>query len=91
MRLFIAIEIPKNLKEYISKIQEEIEINSNKIRFIKKEQIHLTLKFLGEVQPNEVIQIKNILKNFNFSLKQLGFLKYLSLLVQIHYNTSMLE
>jgi len=66
MRLFIAIEIPEDIKEYFSKIQGEININSNKIRFIKKEQIHLTLKFLGEVQPEIIEEIKNNLKKIVF-------------------------
>ena len=67
MRLFIAIKIPEDIKEYLAKIQENIEINSNKIRFVKKEQIHLTLKFLGEVQPNIAEEIKNNLKKITFS------------------------
>jgi len=62
MRLFIAIEIPKNIKEHLAEIQEKIKDNENKIKFVKKEQIHFTLKFLGEVQPNIAEQIKNNLK-----------------------------
>ena len=67
MRLFIAIEIPEDIKEYLTKIQEEIDINSNKIGFVKKEQIHLTLKFLGEVQPNDIELIKENLKKITFN------------------------
>jgi 2'-5' RNA ligase len=67
MRLFVAIEIPDNIKEYLSKIQEKICINSDKIRFVNKAQIHLTLKFLGEVQPNIAEEVKNSLKKITFS------------------------
>ncbi len=31
MRLFIAIEIPEEIKEYIAKIQKKINNNENKI------------------------------------------------------------
>jgi 2'-5' RNA ligase len=67
MRLFIAIEIPEDIKEYLTSIQEKIYMNSNKIRFVKKEQIHLTLKFLGEVQPNIAEEIKGSLKKITFN------------------------
>jgi len=66
MRLFIAIKIPENIKDYIVKIQENIDNPINKIRFVKKEQIHLTLKFLGEVQPNNLEIIKENLKKITF-------------------------
>lgn len=67
MRLFIAIEIPENIKEYISKIQGKIDNETNKIRFVNKNHIHLTLKFLGEVQPNKVETIRNNLKKIVFN------------------------
>ena len=66
MRLFIAIEIPKDIKEYISKIQEKIDTTKNKIRFINKAQTHLTLKFLGEVQPDKVEHITENLRKIAF-------------------------
>lgn len=66
MRLFIAVGIPEDVKEYISELQGEIDINSNKIRFVKKEQMHLTLKFLGEVQPNIAEEVKDNLKKIVF-------------------------
>jgi 2'-5' RNA ligase len=62
MRLFIAIEIPEEIKEYIVKIQKNIDATTNKIRFVAPNQIHLTLKFLGEIQPNNLEEIKNNLK-----------------------------
>ena len=62
MRLFIAIEISEEMKEYIVKIQKNIDATINKIKFVNPNQIHLTLKFLGEVQPNNLEEIKNNLK-----------------------------
>jgi 2'-5' RNA ligase len=66
MRLFIAIEIPEDVKDYLARIQEKICNDTNKIGYVNKNQIHLTLKFLGEVQPDKAEKIKNILKKIKF-------------------------
>lgn len=66
MRLFIAIEIPEDIKECIDEMQKRIDDKNNKIRFVNKNNVHLTLKFLGEVQPNNLEEIKNNLKKIIF-------------------------
>ena len=65
MRLFIAIEIPEEVKEHIGRIQEKIE-SKGKIRLVNKGQIHLTLKFLGEVQPDKAEKAKEELEKIKF-------------------------
>jgi|TARA_B100001964_G_scaffold245071_1_gene329674 2'-5' RNA ligase len=66
MRLFIAIKIPEDIKEYISELQKQIDTANNKISLVNKDNIHLTLKFLGEVQPNDIETIKESLNNVKF-------------------------
>ncbi|MEK6868809.1 MAG: RNA 2',3'-cyclic phosphodiesterase, partial [Nanoarchaeota archaeon] len=66
MRLFIAIEIPEEIKSYLAEIQQEIADSKNKIRLVNKDNMHLTLKFLGEVQPDNLEDIKNNLKKITF-------------------------
>ena len=39
---------------------------SSKIRLVNKGQIHLTLKFLGEVQPDKAEKVKEELKKIKF-------------------------
>ncbi|MBI2651182.1 RNA 2',3'-cyclic phosphodiesterase [Candidatus Woesearchaeota archaeon] len=78
MRLFIALEIPGNIKEYLMHILKIIDSPSLKAKFLDKNQMHLTLKFLGKVQANKLDEIKKILKNVNFtafstSLGRIGF------------------
>lgn len=77
MRLFIAIEIPEEIKEYISIIQKQINDNSLEMRLATRQQMHLTLKFLGEVQPNKaketIESLKQIkFKKFDFKLDSVG-------------------
>ncbi len=62
MRLFIAIDF-NELKDYFAKLQDLLPKNAT-LSFTKT--FHLTLKFLGEVQPDKVETIINDLKNIKF-------------------------
>ena len=66
MRLFIAIEIPEEIKDYLCGIQQEIVDSKNKIRLVNKGNMHLTLKFLGEVQTDKVEVLNKNLKEIPF-------------------------
>jgi len=65
MRLFIAIDTPEDVKEYLVIVQKQIEDKNNKIKFVNS--FHLTLKFLGDVQSNNLEEIKNNLKKITFN------------------------
>ena len=67
MRLFIAFDVPDEVKEYMAKVQNIIGNNLAEVRWVKKEQMHLTLKFLGEVQPNRTEKIKDELRKIKFN------------------------
>ena len=67
MRLFIAFDVPHGIKEYLAHMQGIIGSNLAEIRWAKKEQMHLTLKFLGEVQPNAADKIKDELRKIRFN------------------------
>ena len=58
MRLFIAIDFNK-LKDYFVELQKHLPKNA-KLSLTKS--FHITLKFLGEVQPDKVEEIINKLK-----------------------------
>lgn len=76
-RLFWGIEIPDKLKELIFK--RELE-KINNIKFVSKENIHLTILFLGEISENifqnytiNLCLLDNIINNpFTISLKSFG-------------------
>lgn len=60
MRLFIALELPEEVKEELLKVQKLLP--EAKMRPVGKEQMHLTLKFLGEVTPEKAERVKECLK-----------------------------
>src|SRR3989344_8261557 len=62
MRLFIAINF-NELKDYFIELQKLLPSNA-RLSFTK--DFHLTLKFLGEIQPNNAEKIISALKNVKF-------------------------
>lgn len=56
LRLFIAIEVPLNLLERLDRAVEPLRrsLPSDLIRWVPYQNIHLTLKFLGDVSPANV-------------------------------------
>lgn len=61
MRLFIAIELPDDLKAEIAKVQEQLRKAGADASWTRPEGIHLTLKFLGEVEDSRVPAIQDAL------------------------------
>lgn len=62
MRTFIAVELDKEIKKVLSKIQDELKTTQADVKWVEPENIHLTLKFLGEVEENKIPKISQILK-----------------------------
>ncbi|MDH3356068.1 MAG: hypothetical protein OEM06_01260, partial [Desulfobacteraceae bacterium] len=57
IRTFIAIEIPGNVISKIHELQEGIKVYGLKIKWVRSENIHLTLKFLGDVEAVKIGEI----------------------------------
>ncbi|MFN2340239.1 MAG: RNA 2',3'-cyclic phosphodiesterase [Halanaerobium sp.] len=70
MRLFIGVNINSRSKNLIEKKVELLKSEyNNQFKWIKKDNWHLTLKFIGEVSDTEKEKLINALKNVNFSEK----------------------
>jgi len=75
MRLFIAIELPDEIKDFLSQINSSLK-NINGLRTVNKESMHLTLLFLGDIKnQKEVIETLNLIefKEFKITISNLGF------------------
>lgn len=66
MRCFIAIDLPEEARKELEKIQEQLKSPDTKAKWVKPEQIHLTLKFLGELTDSQVNKVKDLLKGITF-------------------------
>jgi 2'-5' RNA ligase len=65
MRTFISIEIPNNVKKEIVKIQNKLpEFYGKKT---ETEDLHLTLKFLGELPKEKINEIIEKLNKINYN------------------------
>lgn len=68
MRLFLAIELPAEIKERLYGLQKEIlSLGFFRGTPVKKEQLHLTLHFFGEVGEEKYKDIVEKLKALKFS------------------------
>jgi 2'-5' RNA ligase len=63
MRLFIACEIPGNFRKKLVTLQKEIGDEHAKMKWVELANMHLTMKFLGEVEDPKVDEIKGALGN----------------------------
>ena len=57
-RTFIAIELPHGIKKEIAGFQENIASSGFPVRWIPVKNIHITLKFIGEIPESLVQQIE---------------------------------
>jgi 2'-5' RNA ligase len=57
IRTFIAVEIPENITSGIRELQQDLKDYGIDIRWIRPENIHLTLKFIGDVQSDDIDNI----------------------------------
>ncbi|MBN1383777.1 MAG: RNA 2',3'-cyclic phosphodiesterase [Elusimicrobia bacterium] len=62
MRLFIAVNINDENKNKIVQIQTGLKNDITDIKWVEKENLHLTLKFLGEVADGRLDALKKRIK-----------------------------
>lgn len=60
-RAFIAIDLPPVFLEAIGSLQDELKTGRSGVRWVKSDNIHLTLKFLGEVPDKLLGELENVL------------------------------
>ncbi|MFH0762716.1 MAG: RNA 2',3'-cyclic phosphodiesterase [Candidatus Omnitrophota bacterium] len=62
MRAFIAIELPEDILDALAELQEKLKSSGADIKWVAPENIHLTLKFLGEIDDKQLAAIARILE-----------------------------
>lgn len=54
LRTFIAFPLPAAVRDHIRTLQDGVRAEGIRMRWVKPENIHLTLKFLGNVAPADI-------------------------------------
>jgi len=79
IRAFIALKLPEQLTSLLNSTQQKLMGYGFKIRWVRPENIHLTIKFLGDIQLSDIDRISAVLSEsarnfqpFSFYAKGLG-------------------
>jgi 2'-5' RNA ligase len=83
MRLFAAIDIDSQIRDRIEQIQRQLQRDLNlrgrEVKWVRPDQMHLTLKFLGEVRDEMVTDVCQTVTqtaaqcgNFDLHIRGLG-------------------
>lgn len=62
-RLFIAVAIPENVLDVIINLRDEIYPEHKSVKWEDRNKLHITLKFLGDVEQNKIPGVSAVLKN----------------------------
>ena len=61
MRLFVALEIPSVVRQNLATLLDSMRAITKEPRWVRAENLHVTLKFLGEVAEEKVVATSNAL------------------------------
>ena len=56
-RAFIAIDLPESVKSFLSEAQEALKLHRFRVKWVRPQNIHLTLKFLGNTATADTDKI----------------------------------
>ncbi len=77
IRSFIAINLSENAKKGLFKIEGSLKniLNHSKVNWVKRENFHITLRFLGNIEEKQIDILKNALSSLfsNYERFELNF------------------
>jgi 2'-5' RNA ligase len=78
MRVFIAVDIPDEIRKTLGDLQREMRPLTSSARWVAPESIHITLKFVGEIPEKRLEDIDSALrgltwKPFTITVRGVGF------------------
>lgn len=79
VRVFVAIPIDEKTRQELVSVQSSIPSSAAKLKLVEPENLHLTIKFLGEVEEGKIKEIGETLekavagsKGFEMKIKGIG-------------------
>ncbi len=73
-RVFISVEIPAEIKEKLASLAWELPAANIPLKPVKPENLHITLKFLGEVSEKSLDEIIGSIRETAYGRKQFGII-----------------
>ena len=67
MRAFIAFKLPEEVIASLEDLQRALKQQGLKLRWVHPENIHLTLKFLGDISAEEIPAVERIIRTVSLS------------------------
>jgi 2'-5' RNA ligase len=62
IRTFIAVELPPEVRGRAARLQQSLAESGANVRWVERDNIHLTLKFLGEIEDVQVAAVCRVLQ-----------------------------
>jgi 2'-5' RNA ligase len=62
-RAFIAFDLPERILSFLAKVQQGLKAYGFKVKWVRPENIHLTLKFLGNTDTADTDKILGAISN----------------------------
>ncbi len=79
MRAFIAVELPEEIRQEVASLQADLRAAGADVKWVEPVNLHLTLKFLGDIEEAQVGSLKEALRSstlhlppFTVSLEGIG-------------------
>jgi RNA 2',3'-cyclic 3'-phosphodiesterase len=66
MRLFVALKIPTEVRKNLAALVRSLREISPQTRWVRPENLHVTLKFIGEVSAEKVAAVRAALSGMRF-------------------------
>ena len=78
MRVFIAIDVPDEIRQRLAAMQDRLRQASTAARWVSADSVHITLKFLGEINEKRREEIDDALtglswKPLSIAVRGIGF------------------
>ena len=79
IRSFLAIELPEAIRRKIEEVQKDLKLSHADVRWVNPQNIHLTLKFFGNIDESRIDPIVKSLEGpiqttspFSLSIRGMG-------------------
>lgn len=69
VRTFIAVDISEGARRSVAELIRELEVHGAEVRWVRPESLHLTLKFLGEIEGS---RLEDVFQGVEEAIRGLG-------------------